>query len=210
VAVQILVVSLFGGAVLERYLLPALPVVYAAFAVSLQALTPVMRRWALAGLVVCLVAANFVNPVYPFPFENNLAFVDFVELERSVAGAVEARGRGTVATVFPIADGLRRPDFGYVEKGRQVVEIADFSRAEVGKLGKLQADPPEMVVVCNRDWDPLGLLTHPSVKRFAEEHYGYVPDLRTGEIADMLSMQVAGRWRRHGLSMELLTRRAGY
>ena len=71
---------------LERYLLPALPVVYIAFAISLRALLPRTRRLAFAGLTVCLIAANFVNPVYPFPFENNLAFVSFVGLEKRRGG----------------------------------------------------------------------------------------------------------------------------
>lgn len=204
VAAQILVVSLFGGAVLERYLLPALPVIYTAFAVSLEALPTRIRRWALAGLVVSLAAANFVNPVYPFPFENNLTFADFVELERNAAQAVESRGTGTVATVFPVTDALRHPDFGFVDQAQRVVQIADFSQPEIGKL---QAAPPEMVLVCNRDWDPLGLLTHASFRNFAEKHYGYVPELRADQIAEALSMRVVGRWKRHGLSMELLARR---
>ncbi len=92
VLAQLLVVSAFGGAVLERYVLPALPVVYVAFAVSLRALLPRTRQIALAALVACLVAANFVNPIYPFPFENNLAFVSFVGLQESAANMVEERG----------------------------------------------------------------------------------------------------------------------
>ncbi|HWE52485.1 MAG TPA: hypothetical protein VG273_22005 [Bryobacteraceae bacterium] len=203
VAAQIMVVSLFGGAVLERYLLPALPVVYAAFAVSLQALRPLMRRWVLAALLVCLAAANFVKPVYPFPFENNLAFVDFVALERAVAGAVELRGPGPVAAVFPVTDGLRRPELGFVDTPRQVIDIDNFSQPEIDKL---RNQNPAMVVVCHRDWDPLGLLAYPAFENFAEKHYGYVPELRAEEVAAALSMHVVGRWQRRGLSMELLAR----
>ena len=203
VAAQILVVSLFGGAVLERYLLPALPVVYTAFALSLQTLAPMPRRWTLAGLVVCLIAANFVKPFYPFPFEDNLAFVDFVALERTVAGAVESRGPGVVAAVFPVTDGLRRADLGFVDVPRRVIEIPDFSQTEISKL---RANRPEMVVVFNREWDPLGLFTYPAFKEFAEKHYGYVPEMRAEEIASTLSMRVVGRWKRRGLSMELLAR----
>lgn len=203
VAAQILVVSLFGGAVLERYLLPALPVVYAAFAVSLLALAPLTRRWALAGLVICLTAANFVKPFYPFPFENNLAFVDFIALEHTVASVVESSGAGPVAAVFPVADGLRRPDLGYVDTPRRVIEIPDYSQPEIEKL---RARQPEMVVVFNRDWDPLDLLTHPAFREFAEKHYGYVPEMRAAEIATALSMRVVGRWSRRGLTMELLMR----
>ena len=65
VLAQLLVVSAFGGAVLERYILPALPVVYIAFATSLRALLPRTRQIALAALVACLIAANLVNPPDP-------------------------------------------------------------------------------------------------------------------------------------------------
>jgi hypothetical protein len=132
--------------------------------------------------------------------------VDFVELERSAADAVESRGKGRVATVFPVADALRNPELGFVDGSRRVVEIEYFSRAGVAKL---QADPPDMVVVCNRQWDPLGLLTHPSFRDFAEKHYGYIPELRAEEIAEILSMQIVGRWNRRGMSMELLARTSG-
>jgi 4-amino-4-deoxy-L-arabinose transferase-like glycosyltransferase len=203
VVAQILVVSLFGGAVLERYVLPALPVVYTAFAVSLQALAPVTRRWALAGLVVCLAAANFVKPFYPFPFENNLAFVDFVALEHTVASVVESSSAGPVAAVFPVADGLRRPDLGYVDTARRVIEIPDYSQSAIEKL---RAEQPEMIVVFNRDWDPLGLLAHAGFKDFAEKHFGYIPEMRAAEIASALSMRVVGQWKRQGLSMELVAR----
>ena len=101
VLVQMLTVSALGGAVLERYLLPALPVVYIAFAIALQALMPRTRRFIFAALVLCLVAANFVNPPYRFPFENNLTFVRFVELQQSVASAVAYREGGTGSDDFP-------------------------------------------------------------------------------------------------------------
>ena len=101
---------------LERYLLPALPVLYAAFAMAFEALSPPLRRSALAGMIACLAAAAFINPVYPFPLENNLAFAGFVALEQSAAAAVEARGGGSVAAAFPLSDALRRPELGFVER----------------------------------------------------------------------------------------------
>src|ERR1019366_5159140 len=81
VLAQMLVVSALGGAVLERYTLPALPIVYIAFATSLRALMPRMRHLALGALLLCLAAGNFINPLYPFPFENNLAFANFTGME---------------------------------------------------------------------------------------------------------------------------------
>lgn len=116
-AAHILLVSLFGGAVLERYLLPVLPLLYIAFAVALWT---VPGRWRVGGtlaLLAMLVSANFVNPVYPFPFENNLAFVSFCHLNERTAQFVERNYPGaTVTTTFPVAGALRRPDFGYVAK----------------------------------------------------------------------------------------------
>jgi hypothetical protein len=188
--------------VLERYVLPALPVVYIAFAVSLQALRPRTRYLTLGALIACLAAANFLNPLYPFPFENNLAFAGFVRLEQSAASLVEQRG-GLVATAFPMADALRNPDFGFVQTPRKVIEITDFGRPEIETL---KSRVPDMIVVCQRTWDPLHLLDHPVVSGFLARHYGYQPELSADRIAEILSMRVARRWTRRGLSMELLAR----
>ena len=202
VLAHVLVVSLLGGAVLERYLLPALPVVYIAFAISLRALRPRARQLTFAGLVACLVGANFTNPVYPFPFENNLAYVSFVSLGERAAAAVERRGAGLVAATFPMADALRNPAFGYVQSGRSVIEVADFSPAEVEKL-KIVA--PDMIVISQRTWDPLGFLASPTVRNFLARNYGYKPELSPDQIAAALSMRLAASWKSRGLTMDLLT-----
>jgi hypothetical protein len=202
VLAHVLVVSALGGAVLERYLLPALPVVYIAFAISLQALQMKTRRLTFAALLACLIAANFVNPVYPFPFENNLAFVSFVGLEKSAAASVELH-RGVVASAFPMAEALRNPDFGFVDARREVIEPADFTAPEVEKL---KGRSPDMVVVFTRTWDPLHLLENPLISRFLAGQYGYQREMRADEIAEALSMNVANRWTSRGLSFTLLTR----
>jgi 4-amino-4-deoxy-L-arabinose transferase-like glycosyltransferase len=208
VLAHLLMVSALGGAVLERYVLPALPVVYIAFAIALQALLSRTRQLTLAALVACLVAANFVNPPYPFPFENNLAFVSFVRLEESAASEVEQLGAalpggGTVATAFPMADALRNPDFGFVQAPRKVMTLADFSRAEIESL---KGQAPDMIVVWRRTWDPLQLLDHPAISGFLGRYYGYAPEMSADQIAGALSMRVGRRWKRRGLSMELLWR----
>jgi len=208
VAAHLLLVSALGGAVLERYVLPTLPVVYVAFAVSLQALLPRIRHLTLGALAACLAAANFLNPLYPFPFENNLAFVSFVGLEESAANIVEQHGGalnggGWVATAFPMADALRNPDFGFVQAPRKVIEVTDFSRPEIEKL---KDKMPDMVVVCQRTWDPLHLLDNPAISGFLARHYGYVAEMSADQIAETLSMHVARRWTRRGLSMEFLER----
>jgi hypothetical protein len=202
-ALHILVVSLLGGAVLERYLLPVLPILYIAFAVSLRALLPARRALALFALLACLIAANFVNPVYPFPFENNLAFVSFVQLEQEAAAAIEAHGDHVTATPFPMADALQNPDFGFVRRRRIVFGLTGFDQAEIERA---KAQRPDAVVVFNRYWDPLHLAEHSAVQRFLEKYYAWHAQLSADEIADQLSMHVTERWQRRGLTMELLER----
>jgi len=200
-ALHTLAVTLSGGAVLERYLLPVLPVLYAAFAVALCALVPRARLVALIALFVCLLAANFINPVYPFPFENNLAFLHFVDLERRAAREVESRP-GVIATAFPMSDALRRPEFGYVSVPRRAIVIPDFKRAS---LASLEARRPDMLIVFNTVWDPFHILDRSPIKSLLENYYGYEPPLPPEQIAGLLSMRVARTWRSGGQQMSLLT-----
>jgi 4-amino-4-deoxy-L-arabinose transferase-like glycosyltransferase len=208
VFIQLLTVSAFGGAVLERYLLPALPVVCVAFAISLRTLPSPTRHIVLGALIACLIAANFVNPPYPFPYENNLAFTDFVRLEQS---AIEEAahdgfaypGGGLIAAAFPVSNALRNPDFGYLHASRHVLQVTAFTRPEVARLA---AQAPDIVVVPPRPWDPLHLLDHPAIARFLTRVYGYEPELTADQIADRLSMRVTHRFTRRGLSMALLER----
>lgn len=205
---QVLAVSLLGGATLERYLLPVLPVAFIAFAVAMRALRKRTRQIALGALVACLIAANFVNPPYPFPLENNLAFTDFVRLEQSAIAQVELdshafSGGGLVAASFPVSNALRNPDFGYAASRRHVLEVTAFTRAETDRIA---AQAPDMVVVPPRPWDPLHLLDHPALVRLLTRIYGYQPELNADQIAAALSLRVTRRFTRRGLSMQLLER----
>jgi 4-amino-4-deoxy-L-arabinose transferase-like glycosyltransferase len=202
VVANVLVVTALGGAVLERYLLPVLPIVYIAFGVALRALLPNPRKWALAALLTSLIVANFVNPLYPFPFENNLAFVDFVELEREGASAVELHP-GVVATTFPMSDALRRPEFGFVGARRSVIELKSFRASEVAKLHDRR---PDTLLVYETAWDPLHVLASRPARWVLRRFYGFEPPLTPDETARALSMQVQQQWTYHGMSMSLLVR----
>ena len=201
VVAQVILVSLLGGAVLERYLLPALPILYCAFALALRALT---RNWRMAGLVlllVCLVAADFINPPYPFPFENNLEFVSFVNLEQDAAAAAELQ-QGEIATAFPLSNALRHPEYGFVSRKLRVREMADFHQEDVMQL---RANPPSAVIVFDTAYDPLHLLETDWIWSLMTRYYGYEPRMNADEIASVLSMRVAGRWQSRGLTMSLVT-----
>jgi len=202
VAAHIVTVSLFGGAVLERYLLPVLPILYSAFAVALRALLPRPRKIALAALSLALLAANVVNPPYPYPWENNLSFIAFLQLEQSGATAVDLHA-GKVATAFPLTQALSRPELGFVNNPHPVIDMAGFAKSDVEKL---QYEDPEMVLIFTRVWDPWRMLALPPVAALLHRINGYEPQLGPERIAQMLNMRVAYRWRARGLTMQLLER----
>src|SRR5262249_19763434 len=89
IAAHVVMVGLLGGAELERSLLPVLPLVYIAMAAAWSALRPFWRHASLGTVAAGLLIGLFFNPPYPFPFENNLAMVDFVQLHHSAAGFLE-------------------------------------------------------------------------------------------------------------------------
>jgi 4-amino-4-deoxy-L-arabinose transferase-like glycosyltransferase len=202
VAAQILMVSLLGGAVLERYLLPVLPIVYAAFALSTRSLTRNGRLAVLIGMLACLVAALFIDPPYPFPLENNLAFVSFVSLERDAAASAELED-GVIATAFPVSNALRRPELGFVGRPLRVREMADFRREDVMQL---RENMPAAVIVFDPVHDPFGLFNVGWIRELMTRYYDYQPRMTPDEIAEALSMKVGQQWNSRGFTMSLVTR----
>ncbi len=202
VAVHVAVFSVLGGAILERYMLPVLPVLYSAFAISMTALLPRLRRPATALVLAALLAANWINPPYPFPLEDNLLFTSFVELGSKAAGSIELR-RGTIATTFPFSAALRHPEYGYVSKERDVVELAGFHEQDIAPL---QDKRPDMIVVYDTVWDPLGILRSGPARWLQETYFGYKPQLSARAVADRLSMRVVHEWHQRGLTISLLAR----
>jgi len=201
-AAHVLVISMVGGAVLERYLLPVMPLLYAAFGVSLQALPFQRRRLMVGALAACLVAANFIFPPYPFPFENNLAWVSFTELEME-AGAAAEMYKGTIVTTFPVKQIFGDPRLGFVEKPREVREIPDFHALTIDKM---ISDSPDLMVVYSTEYDPLHLRNYQPVRWFLTRVYSWQPSLQPDEVADRLGMRIARQWNRRGLRMALLVK----
>jgi hypothetical protein len=204
VAGHVVLVSVLGGAVLERYLLPVLPIVYIGFAAALWRFSNRWRIAGAAGLAAALIAGNFVNPPYPFPLENNLAFVDFVKLHAEAASYLEAQpSNGKIATTFPLASALRRPEYGYVRHRLHVREIYDFSAANVAPMAH---EDVAALVLYSTAWDPLGLMENPKWTAFIKRYYGYEPPVGAEEIRVLLGAHRVARWTRHGQWIEIYER----
>jgi 4-amino-4-deoxy-L-arabinose transferase-like glycosyltransferase len=206
VGLHVVLITAMGGAVLERYLLPVLPILYATFAAAIWSLAPKLRRPVALGLTMALLAACVVNPPYPFPLENNLAWTTFVALDQQAAQYAEAvLPNTTIATVFPLAGALRRPEMGYVSKPLHILEINDFSEANLA--GKVK-DHAGALIEYSVMWDPWGLLARPWLKDLLTRFYGYVPQVVPWDVPQLTGMQTAFRLCGAGQCVEVFIKRA--
>ncbi len=204
VAGHVLLVSVLGGAVLERYLIPLLPVLYIGFSAAFWRYRMRWRIVSATALGAALIAGNFVNPPYPYPLENNLAFTDFVTLQSQAAEYLEARvPQARMATMFPFAGALRRPEFGYVRHAVHVREIEDFSAAHVEPLAR---EDVAVLVLYSVAWDPLGLMQNRHWTSFLQKYYGYSPPVGPDEVPVLLGAHRVARWTRHGQWIEIYQR----
>jgi hypothetical protein len=131
VAAYVVAMALIGGAVLARYMLPAVPLV---IIIAVSTLRRRLRYWTFAVAVVsaAFVLAWFWNPPYGFSPEDNLAYRDYVLLHEDAEQFLEARyPMADVLTAWPASEELTRPWLGYVTRPVQVVRIEDFSLDEV-------------------------------------------------------------------------------
>lgn len=193
---------ILGGAVLERYLLPVLPIALAAFANAFCSLTPRFRTVAFAGTCAASAACIFVNPVYPFPLENNLAWTDYVAVQRDAAGYLSAhlQAGATISSSFPFAGCMRRPELGYTVRQYHIDEIPDFSSRSVEALRGKRIDA---FVLFSSTWNPLGLTRNRRWVDFLKRFYGYELDLDPQEIPSVLRLHPVARYEQHGQWIEI-------
>jgi hypothetical protein len=201
---NLVIVSVLGGAELERYLLPVLPVFYIAVAIALTN----FRKWicvgALSALLTGLAFSLFWNPPYPFPYENNWAMVDFVRLQQS-AGDYAARNlrNHTIATAWPYTAALRDPDFGIVDQPLRTLETNDFNASSIAAISR---DKFDVLITYTRTWAPEnGVIAIPLVRRFLSHFYDWQAPISTLQCEQLgLFPQVS--WDLRGQTITIYTR----
>lgn len=132
--------SVVGGAVLARYMLPVVPLV---ILVSVSTIHRRVRRWALVVAIACavLVAGAVVNPPHSFPWEDNLAYRDFVLLHRDAARFIEANyADARVLTAWPATDELRNPYYGYTTRTARVAAVESFREEHLRRVAASDYD----------------------------------------------------------------------
>jgi hypothetical protein len=201
---HLLLVSVLGGAALERYLLPIVPLFYIAVAAAWTLLPARWQLWSKIALPAGLLASLFWNPPWPFPYENNLAAVDFVKVHANAAEYLEASySDKVIASAWPFPDALRRPEFGYVTHPLKTRGLDDFNRSSVLPL----KSGVDVLVVYSRTWEPTyGILRIPSVASFFSRYYYYEPQITREEIETELGLHSVGRYERRGQWIEIYAR----
>ncbi len=154
IVTYLLFLSMVGGAILPRYLLPIWPVYYLLAVIWVMQLPRVPARLILTTATACFIWAWFMNPPYPFPYEDNLAYADFIRLHQQAARYLEAQpGLPRILTAWPATNELTRTDLGYVQKPLTVVAIEGFAPRD---FADVPANSFDLLYLYSRRWEPKG------------------------------------------------------
>jgi hypothetical protein len=199
VAAYVVAMALIGGAVLARYMLPAVPLV---IIVAMSTLRRRLRYWpaAVAVVAVAFVAAWFWNPPYGFSPEDNLAYRDYIVLHQDGERFLEARyPMAHALTAWPASDELTRPWLGYTTRPVQVVRIEDFSLEEVLSAAEFRSHF-EVALVFSTKYEPARSLLD-RWKRWEDlkrRFFGFHRDLPPAAVARILGGRVVFSEERKG------------
>jgi len=199
VAAYVVAMALIGGAVLARYMLPAVPLV---IIVAVSTLRRRLRYWPAAVAVVggAFIAGWFWNPPYGFSSEDNLAYRDYVVLHQDAERFLEARyPMARALTAWPASDELTRPWLGYTTRPVQVVRIEDFSLEEVLSAADFRSHFDVALVFSTKYEPPNPLLdrwmTWTNLKR---RFFGFHRDLPPAAAAQILGGHIVFSEERKG------------
>jgi 4-amino-4-deoxy-L-arabinose transferase-like glycosyltransferase len=201
-----LAMSMIGGAVLARYMLPVIPLV---MIICISTLRRRVRIWPglTAAIAAGFVLALFLNPPYGVSLEDNLAYRDYIQLHQNAENVLEARyPMARVLTAWPASDELSRPYLGYVTRPMQVVRIEDFTAEQLFSASDMAASAmrPEfdVALVFSTKYEP----AHPlferweTWQRWKTEFFGYHRDVPPAAAAQILGGQLVyqdsrpGQW----------------
>ncbi len=153
IAAHVVALSVLGGAVLARYMLPVLPLV---ILLCISTLRRRIRLWAWCVAAVCaaFVFALFVVPPYRIAPEDTLLYRDYVILHKQAELEISRRySHARVLTAWPASDELTRPFLGYVANPLTVVRVENFSESEMERAAKSPGEY-DVVFLFTTKWQP--------------------------------------------------------
>ena len=197
--VYLLAMSVLGGAVLARYMLPIVPLFI------LICVSTVWRRIKAWKAVLAIIAAGFiaaivVNPPYGFAPEDNLAYRDYILLHQRAEAFLSTKYPGAhVLTAWPASDELSRPYLGYVNKPMQVVRIEDFTMDQLISASRAPVRMDVAVVFSTKYQPPHSLFGGWRIwNEWKARYFGFHEDLSPDASALVLGGTVVYRDARRG------------
>ena len=190
--------SLVGGAVLRRYLLPVFPVFYLSAVTLVWKLPRKIAQGICALAAVYFVAAWFINPPYPFAFEDNLAYADFVRLHQQAARYLEEHNAGSrILTAWPATGELTVPFLGYVSKPLRAVPVDGFTPDD---FSAVRQDAFDLLYLYSRKWEPASnwLARSPILERLQERYFNYAPEMRDEVLVARYRLKLVQQYERRG------------
>ena len=191
--------SVVGGAVLARYMLPVVPLVVLALVSTLWRRA---QYWKLivGAVAIAFLAGLFSNPPYGFSLEDNLAYRDYVVMHAEASRFLALRYSGErVLTAWPASDELTRPWLGYINQPFRVLRIEDFSVPQIDLAARAR-DRFDVALVFSTKYQPPHVLFEnwDAWQRVKEKFFGYHRDLLPEDIAQRLGGTVAFHKERNG------------
>jgi hypothetical protein len=197
--------SIVGGAVLARYMLPVVPLVMLALVSTLWRRVKYWK-WIVSTIVIAFVAGLFSNPPYGFSLEDNLAYRDYILMHAEASRYLSLRSPGArVLTAWPASDELSRPWLGYVAHPFPVVRVEDFSIPQISVAATVR-DRFDVALVFSTKYQPPHSLFEnwEAWQQVKEKFFGYHRDLSPEEIAQQLGGSIAYHTERNGQWIALI------
>jgi hypothetical protein len=200
VLTYVVAMGLIGGAVLARYMLPAVPLV---IILSVSTLWRRLFYWrtAVACVAIAFIAAWFWNPPYGFSPEDNLAYRDYILLHEDGERFLEARyPMARVLTAWPASDEISRPWLGYTTRPMRVARIENFSWDEVTSAASRTNYEVALIFSTKYEPKPAAWDHWQAWTELKTRFFGFHRDLPPAAVAQLLggnivfSEQRQGQW----------------
>jgi len=165
-----------------------------------------MARSIMVFTAGCFVWAWFLNPPNPFPFEDNLAYADFIHLHQQAARLLEDQTcKGRILTAWPATDELVHPLLGYVLQPLTVVPVQDFTRHD---FDSVSAESFDCVYLYSRHWEPSNnWLNRPIwLQRLQQSYFEYEPQVPENELATRYHLRLLAGFERRGQWVRIYAR----
>jgi len=198
IAAYVISMAVIGGAVLARYMLPAVPLVIIILVSTLHRRMTAWH-WVISMVVIAFGTALFINPPYGLSIEDNLACRDYIQLHEDAEHFLASRyPNARVLTAWPASDEVTRPYLGYVNQPLRTFRIEDFTLEQVMSAAEIRGFDVALVFSTKYEPPPSILDRSKTWTRWKTEFFGYHRDVPPAAAAALLGGRIVYERHRSG------------